>query len=589
MATHNAPLERAESKRLERWLRAGAKPGRAPLNAAIGAGALSGLLLVPQSWLLARIVDGALMHKAKLSAAWPLLWGLLALFIVRALLGVAGERLAFAAGTSANDALRATLQAKLAALGAGFINSQRGGALASLLTDGPERLEPFTRAYLPQAAVAAFLPTAMLIAVFPADWVSGLIMLISAPLIPLFMILVGKGAAALNRKQWRRLALLSAHLFDVIAGLPTLKLFTLSRLQGRIVAQMSEDYRHSVMAVLRVAFLSALVLEFFATLSIAMIAVYIGFRLYYGEMDFLPGFFVLLLAPEFYRPLREMGTQYHVRLEAIAAAEQIVALLETPKPQAAAGTLPLPRRALRRFALEGVRFGYAPEHPVLRGVDLSVARGERVALIGPSGSGKSSIARLLLGLERPQAGRVTLDGTDLRDFDREAWFARVAWLPQAPTLFHGSIAANLRLANPQASLAALRAAAALAGAASFIERLPQGYDTIIGEQGQGLSGGQIRRLALARAALKQAELLILDEADASLDAASAALVAAGVKALARERAVLFIAHRLDSVADADRIVVLEDGLVRETGAPAALHAQGGAYAAALAAYHEGAA
>ncbi|HTQ70646.1 MAG TPA: thiol reductant ABC exporter subunit CydD [Acidocella sp.] len=584
MATHNAPLERAESKRLERWLRTGAKPGRAALNAAIGAGALSGLLLVPQSWLLARIVDGALMHKAGLSAAWPLLWGLLALFIARALLGVAGERLAFAAGASANDALRATLQAKLAALGAGFINSQRGGALASLLTDGPEKLEPFTRAYLPQAAVAAFLPAAMLIAVFPADWVSGLIMLLSAPLIPIFMILVGKGAASLNRRQWRRLALLSAHLFDVIAGLPTLKLFTLSRLQGRIVAQMSEDYRHSVMAVLRMAFLSALVLEFFATLSIAMIAVYIGFRLYYGEMNFLPGFFVLLLAPEFYRPLREMGTQYHVRLEAIAAAEQVVALLETPEPQAATGTLPLPRRALRRFALEGVRFGYAPERPVLHGVDLIVERGERVALIGPSGSGKSSIARLLLGLERPQAGLVTLDGMDLREFDREAWFARVAWLPQAPTLFHGSIAANLRLANPQASLAALRGAAALAGADSFIERLPQGYDTIIGEQGQGLSGGQIRRLALARAALKPAELLILDEADASLDAASAALVAAGVKELARERAVLFIAHRLDSVADADRIVVLEEGMVRETGTPAGLRAQGGAYAAAQAAY-----
>lgn len=578
MTTHNAPLERTESRRLERWLRAGAKPGREKLRLAIGMGALSGVLLVPQSWLLARIVDGALFPKG--TSYWPELWGLLAIFIIRAILGVAGERFSFAAATQATDHLRNTLNTKLTSLGSHFINSTRGGALSSMLIDGPEKLEPFTRAYLPQAAIAVFLPAAMLIAAFPADWVSGLIMLLSAPLIPLFMIIVGKGAAALNRKQWRRLARLSAHLFDVIDGLPTLKLFTISRLQTRIVAQMSEEYRQSVMAVLRVAFLSALVLEFIATLSIAMIAVYIGFRLYYGDMNFLPGFFVLLLAPEFYRPLREMGTQYHVRMDAIAAAESIAAFLDTPEPEVLTG-IALPDHEIRKFALKNVSFNYEPERTVLHNISLTLTRGERVALIGPSGGGKTSVARLLLGLDKPQTGAVLLDNVELQTYDRDEWFARIAWLPQSPTIFHGSIADNLRLAYPQATLAEMQEAAELAGAAAFISRLPQRYDTMIGEHGEGLSGGQIRRLALARAILKPADLLILDEPDASLDKVSAAHIASSLKKLAKTRAILIIAHRLENVMDADKIMVLEAGKIIESGAPAALQAMGGAYAKAL--------
>jgi ATP-binding cassette subfamily C protein CydD len=559
MATHSPPRERALAKRLERWLRAGAKPGRAALAGVIGTGGLSGLLLVAQSALLARIVNGVLMHHQGLSKAWPALFAMLGVFAVRAVLGVASEHFAFSASTRATAQLRATLRAKLAALGPHYISTRQGGALASLLTDGPERLAPYYRAYLPQAALSVFLPVAFLAFAFPADWVSGLIMLITAPLIPLFMVLVGKGAAALNQKQWRRLARLSAHLFDVIEGLPTLKLFRISRLQARIVAQMSEDYRQSVMAVLRVAFLSALVLEFFATLSIAMIAVYIGFRLYYGEMDFAPGFFVLLLAPEFYRPLREMGTQYHARLEALAAAEQIVNLLETPEPAGLAVTHPLPGAPVREIRLEGVEFWYDPARPVLRDISLTLRRGERVALTGPSGGGKSSLAKLLLGLDAPQNGRILLDGMDLATIRREDWFARLAWLPQNPVIFHGSVADNLRLYWPQASQEALRDAAALAGAAAFIEKLPHGYDTPLGEQGQGLSGGEMRRLALARALLKPADLVILDEPDASLDAANAALVGRAIEILARRSAVLFIAHRPENVEKADRVLRLEAG------------------------------
>ncbi len=584
MATHAPPMPRTASRRLNAWLRGRAKPVRAALLGAVAAGGCGGLLLVAQAWALARIVDGVVTRHLGLAAAWPWLWALLGVFAARAVAGVASERLAFAASAGAKQTLRRELHAKLAALGPGYVQGQASGALTALLTDGLDKLDQYYSAYLPQAALAMFIPAALLAFAFPADWVSGLIMLASAPLIPLFMVIVGKGAEQLNQRQWRRLAYMSAHVFDVIEGLTTLKLFNASRTEARLIERMSDSYRHSVMAVLRVAFLSALVLEFFATLSIAMIAVYIGFRLYYGEMAFLPGFYVLLLAPEFYRPLRAMGTQHHARMEAIAAAEQIVALLETPAPARPVAQGKLPAARIRSIRLEGVDFSYRPGQTVLHGIDLTLNRGERVALIGPSGGGKSTLARLLLGLAAPEAGYINVDGVDLRGIDPRDWFARVAWLPQAPTIFHGSIAENLRLAKPDATTAELRAAAETAGAASFIERLPQGYDSLLGEHGQGLSGGEIRRLALARALLKDADLLILDEADASLDAATAAAVTRAVAAKARECAVLVIAHRLESVADADRILVLAGGRIVETGTPAELRAKPGAYAAALAAY-----
>ena len=584
MATHSAPLPRAESKRLDGWLRARAKTLRAPLAGAVGLGACGGLLLVVQSWLLARIVNGAVFQHLGLAVLWPLLWGLLVVFLVKAGTGLSSDVFAFEAAAQAKQALRRALHEKLAALGPGFASAQRSGELANLFTTGIDRLDQYYAAYLPQAALAMFIPAAVLVFVFPADWISGIIMLGSAPLIPIFMIIIGKGTAHLNQRQWKRLARLSAHFFDVIEGLTTLKLFNISKLESQIVGRIADDYRHSVMDVLRVAFLSALVLEFVATISIAMVAVYIGFRLYYGEMQFLPGFFVLLLAPEFYRPLRAMGTQYHAKMEAIAAAEQILALLHAPEPELRPGTLRLPARRVGRVALRGAGFSYRPGQPVLRDIDLTIARGELVALVGASGGGKSTLAKLLLSLATPDEGRIEADGVDLCEIQPDDWHARVAWMPQNPTLFHGSIAENIRLARPGASDAQMREAARAACAADFIEALPQGYETILGEHGQGLSGGQIRRIALARTILKDADLVILDEPDASLDAETAGLIGEAIATLARDKAVLIIAHRLESVAAADRIALIEDGRILECGSHDALLARNGAYARALAVY-----
>jgi ATP-binding cassette, subfamily C, bacterial CydD len=401
------------------------------------------------------------------------------------------------------------------------------------------------------------------------------------------MVIIGKGAERMNQRRWRRLALMSAHFFDVLEGLSTLKLFNASRMQAEIIARISNDYRSSTMEVLRVAFLSSLVLEFFATLSIAIVAVYIGFRLYYGQMAFLPGLFVLLLAPEFYRPLRAMGTQYHARMEAIGASERIVALLDTALPPEPTGARSLPPGAIGTVRLESVGFAYRPNQPVLRGIDFGIARGERVALVGPSGSGKTTIARLLLGFGMPAEGRITVDGIDLRDIAPSDWFARIAWMPQAPTLFHGTLRDNIRLGLPDADDTAVRRAAAAANAAGFIERLPQGYDTVVGDRGQGLSGGEIRRVALARVFLKDADLVVLDEACASLDAETAALVSESIERLSRDHAVLVIAHRLENTVTADRIIVLDEGCIVESGPPGALLARHGLYAEMSVLYHGG--
>ncbi|MBV1838739.1 MULTISPECIES: thiol reductant ABC exporter subunit CydD [Acetobacter] len=588
MTSHKAPMPRGVSRALDGWLRRRAAIAKQPLRGAILLGAVNGLLLVPEAWLLARSITAVVFQHRGLAAVAPSLAIILGIALLRALLSHGATIAAMAASTRVKTDIRHALHAKIAALGPGFLGTQRSGDLASLLVEGVDALDNYYAAYLPQMAVATFLPVALLAFIFPVDWVSGIILLLGAPLIPIFMILIGRGTERLNQTQWRRLALMSAHFFDVVEGLSTLKLFGASRDAAGLIGRMSEDYRLSTMRVLRVAFLSSLVLEFFTTLGVAMIAVFVGFRLYYGEIQFLAGLFVLLLAPEFFRPLRAMGTQYHARMEAIGASERIVALLETPEPETPAGVAALPAGSgILRF--EQVSFSYAPGEPVLEAIQFAIARGERVALVGPSGSGKSTVARLLLGLARPDSGRITQGDIDLASIAPDAWFRESSWMPQRPTLFAGTLAENIRLGAPDASMPEIIRAAEAAEAHLFISCLPHGYETVIGERGQGLSGGEIRRVALARALLKPARLLVLDEAEASLDAETASLIRAAIVRLPRDISVLLIAHRLESAEAADRILVLRQGRIVEEGTPATLRAGTGDYAAMSALYHEGAA
>lgn len=572
-----APMPIEASRKLNGWLKDRAAIARRPLRLAVIFGGLAGLLLVPEAWFIARVVTDAIFRHQGLTAVASLLLAILGLAALRATLGHCASVTAMSASAQVKAEVRRMLRVRFMALGPGFINQQRSGDVAALLVEGVDALDNYYVTYLPQMAVGTFLPVAILAFVLPADWVSAIILCIGAPLIPIFMIIIGRGTEQLNQTQWRRLALMSAHFFDVVEGLTTLKLFGASRDAAGLIGRMSDDYRLATMRVLRVAFLSSLVLEFFTTLGVAMIAVFVGFRLYYGELHFLPGFFVLLLAPEFFRPLRAMGTQYHARMEAIAAAERIVAVMETQEPAESPGIVPAPSQ-VGLISCENVHFAYREDEPALTGLSLSIQPGERLALVGPSGSGKSTLARLLFGLARPDSGRILINGTDLATIALETWFTRVSWMPQRPTLFAGTIAENIRLGYPEASKEAVICAAKAAEADKFISRLPQGYETVIGERGQGLSGGEIRRIALARALLKPAELLILDEAEASLDPETAVLISNAITRLPREVTVLMIAHRLESAEAADRILVMQNGRIIEEGKGASLRESSRYYA-----------
>lgn len=565
-------------KTIETWLLGQRAALQSRLRLALALGLGGGLLIVVQAGLLAWILNAAIMHGRGLAEVWPALAGLLPVFALRCVLVQAGERVTFAAGAQLRTRLRGELLRHLHALGPAWLQEQASGELAQSVVAGVDALEAYYTRWLPNRALTALLPLVVLLAVLPLDWVSGLVLLLTAPLIPVFMILIGRGAEDLNQRQWRQLARLSARFLDTLQGLTTLKLFNASRREAAVVARLSDDYRKSTMQVLRVAFLSAVVLEFLATIGIAVVAVLIGFRLLYGQMQFQPGMLVLLLAPEFYLPLRTLGTHYHARMEAIGAAERILQLFETPLPETHAGATPLVPATRYQIHFDGLSFAYPGAPNLLDGFELTLAAGTITALVGPSGAGKSTVLKLLLGLARPHSGQIRINRQTLAELDESSWLAQVAWVPQRAHVFAGSVRDNLLLARPDASPEALRAAAEQAGADEFIGALPQGYDTRLGERGAGLSGGQIQRLGLARAFLKNAPVVVLDEPSANLDGHSQALVHAGLRRLAVGRTVLLVAHRLSTAQLAGQIVVLEGGRIAESGSHAQLLAANGLYA-----------
>jgi ATP-binding cassette subfamily C protein CydD len=576
--------DHARPESLENWLRRAARHSRQPLTFAIAFGLLAGLALIGQAWLLARVVDGVIFRHDDLDRLWPWLWTLLGIFMVRALLALLCERTAFHAAARIKARVRDEVFRHLQALGPVYLHHRSSGDLTNTVVDGVEALDAYYSRFLPQMALAALLPLSILAFVFPVDWRAGLILLVTGPLIPASMIFIGKGAERLNQKQWRKLARMSAHFLDVLQGLTTLKLFNASRREAAVMARISDDYRRSTMSVLRVAFLSALALEFFSTLSVAIVAVVLGFRLLWGDMAFFPAFFVLLLAPEFYLPLRRLGTFYHARMEAIGAAERIVEILTTPLPEAQRGAKTLQGSREIALYLQKVKFSYDGVQTALNGISLSIEPCTTVALVGPSGAGKSTLAALLLRFIHPVEGTVSVNGTDLKDLDDAYWLRHVAWIPQQPRIVHGTVADNIHLGRPDADMAEVAEAARLAKAEAFIERLPLGYRTLLGEGGRTLSGGERQRIAIARAFLKDAPLVVLDEATANLDLESEALVRAAISRLGSGRTMVMIAHRLSTVAEANQIVVLDRGRVVEQGSHRDLLAGGGLYTRLVSAY-----
>ncbi len=566
------------------WLRREARRIRKPLQRSALATALQALALVAQAWLLADILDAALFRHAPLAQLWPQWWGLLLLAPLRLLLNLYARRTAFAAGLDLSAQLRARLLTRAQALGPLGLRAQASGDLITRLVDGVDAVLPYFARYLPQVSTAALVPLLLALFVFPADWISGLILLLTAPLIPFFMVLVGNAAERASRQRYAQLTRLGAAFMDALGGLSTLRQLGAAERVAQRLDTDGEDYRQLTMQVLRVAFLSALVLEFFATVSIAVVAVLIGFRLLWHELPFHDGLFVLLLAPEFYLPLRALGTLRHARMDALAAAQQMAVLDDAP-PQASAplaGGHHAPPDHAPGVRIDNVNYVHVGRAAALRECSFELQPRRVTALVGATGSGKSTLLNLLLGFAPPESGRVLIDGIDLANLDLTQWRARIAWLPQQTHIFEGSVRDNLLLAAPRADAAVLQRAAADSGLDAVIARLPQGWDTPLGEHGLGLSGGEIQRLALARALLREhANVWLLDEPTAHLDADSAQAVERVIRTAAATRTVLLVAHRLATAQAADRVVVLRDGRVVEQGAPRELMRAQGAYAALL--------
>ncbi|TAJ97759.1 MAG: thiol reductant ABC exporter subunit CydD [Reyranella sp.] len=566
---------------VERWLRGEiAQAARSGVRRAIVLGALAAALAVPQAWLLAHAIAPVVLEKAPVSSALLWLLPVLPLLVLRFFLATASGRAALAAAGRVKARIRSALLRHLASLGPAATAGRGSGEAATVVLEGVDALDAYVSRFLAHLGVLVVLPPLVLVVVLPRDWISGLVLLVTAPVIPLFMILLGLGAEKLNRRQWLRLLRLSGRLLDGLQRLTTLRLLNAGDREAERLAEAAEDYRKSTMAVLRVAFLSALALEFFATVGIALVAVLIGFRLLDGTLGFEAGFFVLLLAPEFYAPLRQLGLDYHARMEALAAAERILDLQAEPS-MPAGEERPVLGPALT-IECEGVSFAWEPDRPAIRDFSLRLVPGEIVALVGPSGAGKSTLLSLLLGLLRPQSGRILVSGHDLATVDPAHWLGHVAVVPQRPHMFEGSVLDNIRLGDPDAGLDRVREAARLAAADGFIAALPRGYDTPLGEHGETLSGGQVQRLALARAFLKeQAGVLLLDEGTAGLDRGTEAAVADAIRRLAAGRTTLIVTHRLATVRIADRVVFLEEGRIVEQGPRAAVQADDGRFAGLL--------
>ncbi|MGW6615766.1 thiol reductant ABC exporter subunit CydD [Streptomyces erythrochromogenes] len=553
-----------------------ARSTRLFLGAVVALGLAGAGLVVGQAMLIAEIVVGAFEQGLDGAALRTPLLLLAAVALGRALIAWLTELAAHRASAAVKSELRGRLLDRAAELGPGRPGGQRTGSLVSLATRGVDALDDYFSRYLPQLGLAVVVPVAVLARIVTEDWVSAAIIVVTLPLIPVFMVLIGMATQSRMDRQWRLLSRLSGHFLDVVAGLPTLKVFGRAKAQAESIRKITDDYRRATMRTLRIAFLSSFALELLATLSVALVAVTIGMRLVHGELDLYTGLVILILAPEAYLPLRQVGAQYHAAAEGLAAAEEIFEILEAPDA-GPTGTAELPCGAPLRIEIDGVAVRYeGRDEDSPRPVSLTVAPGECVALTGPSGAGKSTLLQVLLGFVRPTAGRVRIAGVDLAELSPEHWRERIAWVPQRPHLFAGSVAENVRLARPAAGDGEVTAALKDAGAWEFVSALPRGAETLLGEGGVGLSAGQRQRLALARAFLADRPVLLLDEPTAALDGETEAGIVDAVRRLSAGRTVLLVVHRPALLAVADRVVRMTAGPVADgsgtlprTGGPAA--------------------
>ncbi|MGY4000853.1 heme ABC transporter permease/ATP-binding protein CydD [Aeromonas sanarellii] len=579
-------MDKNRQKHLYGWLRRQSSHGRRWIGFSIALGLGQGVLMVMQAWLLATLLHGFIIEGATPEHSIPLFVSLLLVTLTKAALAYGREVTSFKAGSAVRQAIRELVLTRLGRLGPAYIQRRPAGSWASLLLEQIEEMQDFFSRYLPQMAIAVFIPLVILVSVFPVNWAAGLILLGTAPLIPLFMILVGVGAADANRRNFQSLARLSGHFLDRLKGLRTLQLFMRTWAEGEAIRDASEDFRERTMEVLRLAFLSTAVLEFFAAIAVALVAVYFGFS-YIDHLNFgsygvkvtlFTGLFVLFLAPEFYAPLRELGAHYHAKAQAIGAAEQLLEFLEAEVSEPASGAIPFQAEGPIRVEACSLEVLSAEGKVLVGPLDFTLEAGTRTALVGISGAGKSSLVNALLGFA-PYRGSLKVNGQELAELDMSQWRQRLGWLSQNPQLFHASLRDNLLLARPAASDAELEAVLRRAQAWEFVSE--KGLDYRVGDQAGGLSVGQAQRIALARTLLKHTELMVLDEPTASLDRHSERAIMGTLEQASAGQTLLMITHRLDQLSQMDNILVLERGKLVEQGSFARLCEASGPFARLL--------
>ncbi|HEX2729461.1 MAG TPA: thiol reductant ABC exporter subunit CydD [Rubrobacteraceae bacterium] len=555
------------------------------LVSTVALGLLVAAVTVAQMVFLSKLVSKVFVGSEDLGGVGVLLVILLGVAVLRAGLVWVREVVAQRGAARVKSEVRGRLFSHVLRLGPTYAAGERSGELVTTATDGVDLLEPYFARYLPQVALSAFVPLLVAAYILPRDLSSAVLLLMTAPVIPVMMVLVGSYAEDHIQRQWTALSRLGAHFLDALQGLPTLKAFGRAAQETERLAETGEEYRRRTMKVLRFAFLSGLVLEFMVSAAIALLAVVLGVRLVNGAISFEQAFLVLLLAPEFYRPLRELGVHRHAGMEGKAAARRIVEILDTHAPERVGTRVPGHLNGRLTVEISGVSFTYPGSgRLVLDDTSLTLPPGSVTAIVGRSGSGKSTLVSLLLRFIDPDRGIITANGVPVAELPANAWREHVALVPQRPHLFYGSVLENIRLARPGADRAEVERASELAGADGFIRSLPQGYDTQIGERGLRLSGGEAQRLAIARAFLKDAPILILDEPTSALDPESEGLIREAMHRLARDRTTLIVAHRLNTVRDADFIHVLDGGRVVESGTHTELIGREGSYARLVGAY-----
>ena len=561
-----------------------------PFGLSVLLGTIGGGLLIAQAFLLSRLIDAIFLKHSSLNGILSLLTMFAAVSILRAVAHWSSQEQANKGSLKIKQQLHEQLLNKIADLGPTYTFSTQSGALAAKIIKGVESLDPYFTHFIPQVFLSVLLPLSILAVVFPTDMITGLILLLTAPLIPVFMILIGKAAQNATEKQWETLSRMSGSFLDVLQGMTTLKLFGRSRARVRKISEISEAFRHATMKVLKVAFLSSLALELVGTISTAIIAVEIGLRLLEGSIAFASAFFLLLLTPDFYLPLRQLGTKFHAGMEGVSAANDIFSLLESKSPQETPAPYPRskPAVSLQHIRFENVRFSYAGDQRfALQNISCDIEPGKLTAVIGPSGSGKTTFINLLLRFIEPQEGSIMYGSTELGMLDRKEWRKLISWIPQHPYLFNATLRENILLADPNTSEETVAEAVEISRLDPLVRFLPQGLDTPVGEGGAKISGGEAQRISFARAFIKKAPILILDEPTSHTDPILEKELIETMNTLVAGKTTILIAHRLSTVKNADRILVFDKGNIVQSGTHISLLQADGYYRNALSSFGEG--